>query len=183
LSSYGGNGGTRSFFPPSSTADGIFFTTGAASEPKANQTPVGPEKITGGLSHTLLFGERSHYDPNYQSFNDAGFATDDQLGQLGWWGASADRRMIGHVTMSGFVPVNYQQPFSYENRAGQTPPADTYADFQANYVDERVCAFGSCHPGGACFCLADASVPFLTSTTQLAVLQALCVRTKGGNVE
>ena len=65
LGSYGGNGGTRSYFPSSSTADGVFFTTGPASEPTLNQTAVGPEDITDGLSHTLLFGERSHYDPNY----------------------------------------------------------------------------------------------------------------------
>ncbi len=129
LSSYGGNGGTRSYFPTSSTADGVFHTTGPASEPTPNQTAVGPEDITDGLSHTLLFGERSHYDPNYKSFNAAGWG--DLLDQWGWWAASTDRKMIGHVTMSGYVPINYQLPFSYANRAGQNPPADTYAEFQA----------------------------------------------------
>ena len=183
LSSYGGNGGTRSYFPPSSTADGVFFTTGPASEPAANQAAVRPASITDGLSHTLLFGERSHYDPNYQSFNDAGFASDDLLAELGWWGASTDRRMIGHVTMSGFVPINYQLPFSYANRAGQTPPADSYAEFQATYVDMRVCAFGSCHPGGADFCFADGSVQFLATETDLGILQALCTRANGDSIQ
>ena len=98
LSSYGGNGGTRSYFPPLATADGVFFTTGPGSEPNTNQRPVRPEDITDGLSHTLLFGERSHYDPNYDSFNDQGWG--DLLDQWGWWGASADRRVIGHLTMS-----------------------------------------------------------------------------------
>ena len=142
LTSYGGNGGTRSYFPSSSTADGIFHTTGPASEPSPNQAAVKPKDISKGLSHTLLFGERSHRDPNYKSFNDAGWG--EFLDQWGWWGASTDRKMIGHVTMSGFVPINYQLPFSYANRAGQTPPADTYAGFQATWVDMRICAFGSC---------------------------------------
>ena len=78
--------------------------------------------------------------------------------------------------MSGFVPINYQLPFSYDNRGGQTPPAETYAAFQATYVDMRLCAFGSCHPGGAAFCFADGSVQFLASETDLATLRALCTR-------
>ena len=35
LTSYGGNGGSRSYIATSSTADGIFHTTGPASEPKS----------------------------------------------------------------------------------------------------------------------------------------------------
>ena len=40
LTSYGGNGGTRSYFPSSATADGVFHTTGPASEPSPNQAAV-----------------------------------------------------------------------------------------------------------------------------------------------
>ena len=89
--------------------------------------------------------------------------------------------MIGHVTMSGYAPINYKLPFSYANRGGQTPPADGYAEFQATYVDMRVCAFGSCHPGGANFCFADGSGQFLESATDLATLQALCTRANSDN--
>ena len=103
LGCYGGSGGTRSYFPTSSTADGIFHTTGSASEPEIGQHPVRPEQITDGLSRTLLFGERSHYDPNYRTFNGVGWG--DALDQWGWWGASTSRKMIGHVTMSAhFAP-------------------------------------------------------------------------------
>lgn len=177
LTSYGGNGGSRSTFPSSSTADGIFFTTGQASEPMLNQHPVRPSDVRDGLSKTLLFGERSHVDPNYQSFNDNGWG--DPLAQEGWWGASTDRKMIGHVTMSAFVPINYRQPFSYANRAGQNPPADAYAEFQATYNDYRLCAYGSEHPGGAVFCFADGSTKFLVSETSQQVLQALSTRAAG----
>jgi prepilin-type N-terminal cleavage/methylation domain-containing protein/prepilin-type processing-associated H-X9-DG protein len=181
LTSYGGNGGTRSYFPPSSTTDGVFHTTGQASEPVPYQTAVRPDDITDGLSHTLLFGERSHSDQNYKSFNAQGWG--DLLDQWGWWAASTDRKMIGHVTMSAFVPINYQLPFSYANRMGQNPPADNYADFQNTYVDMRLCAYGSCHPGGANFCFADGSVQFLVSATDINLLRALSTRAKADNAQ
>ncbi len=155
----------------------MFHTTGPASEPTHNQRPVRPEDISDGLSHTLLFGERSHYDPNFESFNDQGWG--DLLDQWGWWGASADRRSIGHVTLSALAPINYQLPFSYADRAGQTPAADSYAAFAANWNDSRICAYGSCHPGGANFCFADASGCFLATATDLATLRTLCTRAAG----
>lgn len=102
LTSYGGSGGTRSYFPQQSTADGMFHTTGEASEPKQNQRPVKPRDVLDGLSKTLLFGERSHSDANYQSFNSAGWG--EPLAEWGWWGASTSRKMIGHVTLSAPAP-------------------------------------------------------------------------------
>ena len=173
LSSYGGNGGTRSYFPMQSTADGVFHTTGEASEPKNYQRTVRPRDITDGLSNTILFGERTHSDLNYQSFNDAGWG--EPLNEQGWWGASTSRKMIGHVTMSAFASINYRLPFSFAGRAGQNPPADSFNAFQA-YVDMRLCAYGSEHPGGANFCFADGGTRFLVSQTDLTVLRALSTR-------
>ena len=173
LTSYGGNGGTHSFFPTQSTADGIFHTTGEASEPKVYQRPVRPQDVTDGLSKTLLFGERSHFDANYQTFNEAGWG--EPLDQQGWWGASTSRKMIGHVTMSAYAPINYQLPFSYAGRSGQDPPADSLSEFQY-YSDLRVCAFGSGHPAGANFCFADGSGRFLETNTDITVLVALATR-------
>jgi prepilin-type processing-associated H-X9-DG protein len=40
-------------------------------------------------------------------------------------------------------------------------------------VYDRLCAWGSYHPGGANFCFADGSVDFFTDETELRVLQAL----------
>ena len=37
-----------------------------------------------------------------------------------WWGASGSRKMIGHVTLSSFVTINYRQPFDYASRGGRT---------------------------------------------------------------
>ena len=83
LTSYGGNGGSRSYFPSESTADGVFHTTGDISEPSTFQRSIRPNDITDGLSKTLLFGERSHSDPNYKTFNQQGWG--DVLEQWGWW--------------------------------------------------------------------------------------------------
>ena len=173
LSSYGGNGGARSYFPQQSTADGMFHTTGAASEPKQNQRPVKSRDVIDGLSKTLLFGERSHTDANYQSFNAAGWG--EPLAEWGWWGASTSRKMVGHVTLSAHAPVNYRLPFSYDNRNDQTPSAASFAAFQY-YVDLRISAFGSNHPGGANFTLADGSLRFLTDETDHTALHALSTR-------
>ncbi|MGD9724587.1 MAG: DUF1559 domain-containing protein [Pirellulales bacterium] len=176
LTSYGGNGGTRSYFPMDATADGVFHTTGEASEPKRQQRPVAPRDVTDGLSSTILFGERSHSDANYQTFIDAGWG--DPLDGWGWWGASTSRKMIGHVTMSAHAPLNYRLPFTYAERSGRMPAADSFSAFQT-YVDQRLCAFGSNHPGGANFCFADGSLRYLTDEVALDVLRALCTRAGG----
>ena len=68
LTSYGGNGGTRSYFPASATADGIFHTTGSAAEPNPTQRAIRLRDITDGTSKTLLLGERNHDDPNFETF-------------------------------------------------------------------------------------------------------------------
>ncbi len=176
LTSYGGNGGTRSYFPTQSTADGIFHTTGEASEPKTYQRPVRPQDVTDGLSRTILFGERSHSDPNYKTFNDQLWG--EPLDQQGWWGASTSRKMVGHVALSAYAPINYQLPFSYSGRAGQNPSADSFSNFQY-YVDLRICAFGSGHPEGANFSFADGSGRFLETATDIGVLQSLATRAAG----
>jgi prepilin-type N-terminal cleavage/methylation domain-containing protein/prepilin-type processing-associated H-X9-DG protein len=173
LTSYGGNGGSRSYFPSRSKADGIFHTTGEASEPQQDQQPVRPHEVTDGLSKTLLFGERSHVDANYATFNAADWG--ETLSEWGWWGASTSRKMIGHVTMSAAVPVNYQLPFDFAGRSGQSPPADSFAAFQ-HYVELRLCAFGSNHPGGANFVFADGSLQFLPSETDFDAFRAMSTR-------
>ncbi|MFO0967311.1 MAG: DUF1559 domain-containing protein [Gemmataceae bacterium] len=113
--------------------------------------------VTDGTSNTLLFGERFHQDPAYTNI-----AT---LGGWAWANYSAGQDYL----FSTPVPVNYQLP------------AGTKIGSPAFPEDDRVCAFGSGHSGGANFALADGSVRFLTltSNSDLPVLQALSTRAGG----
>lgn len=173
LTSYGGNGGTRSYFPQLATADGMFHTTGEASEPVKHQQPVAPKDVAEGLSNTLLFGERSHRDENLAAFAAAGYG--ESLDLWGWWGASTSRKMAGHVTMSAYAPLNFRIPFGYDSRAGQNPPAATAAEF-AHYSDQRVQAYGSEHQGGCNFGFGDGSLRFVENEIDHAVLNSLSTR-------
>ena len=60
LTSYGGNGGTRSYDPAQATNDGLFYVIGPGSETAPAAQPVRMSEVTDGLSNTILFGERPH---------------------------------------------------------------------------------------------------------------------------
>jgi prepilin-type N-terminal cleavage/methylation domain-containing protein/prepilin-type processing-associated H-X9-DG protein len=182
LTSYGGNGGTRSYDPQFASNDGIFFVIGPGSQTAPSGSPVCIANVTDGLSSTLLFGERSHFDPNHDSFVTALGGGSGQslepMGQVGWWAVSGGRLAAGDVTLSAFVPINYRVPQNYANGGSMSPPATDAASY-AYYNDRRLCAFGSNHPGGANFCLADGSVRFIRESIPLTTLQALAVRNDG----
>src|SRR5262249_50542491 len=67
-------------------------------------------EVTDGTSNTLLFGERSHTDRNYDTFAAAGAASRPAMAFWGWWGVSEGRLAVGDVTLSAFVPINYLIP-------------------------------------------------------------------------
>jgi prepilin-type N-terminal cleavage/methylation domain-containing protein/prepilin-type processing-associated H-X9-DG protein len=183
--SYVGNGGSRSYYPSSSTADGMFHTTGPNSAPQPNQTPVTIGGVLDGTSNTIMFGERYHYDKNFDTFSTAGgspTAYTDPIGTWCWWAPVGGFAGIGDVTCSAYVPINYKHPFDRANAASATPPVSSNNSFFF-WQDRRLCAFGSGHTGGANFCFADGSVRFLTDSTPLATLQLLCRRADGLPVE
>jgi prepilin-type N-terminal cleavage/methylation domain-containing protein/prepilin-type processing-associated H-X9-DG protein len=144
LVSYGGNAGVRS--TADQTKDGVFF--------EASQVRLAD--VTDGTSHTLLLGERNHWDPIYDRL-----CPNDQLVTNSWWAYAG----TADVLLSAAVPLNYQAP----------PSATTCADVKA----DRLCAFGSRHPGGANFALVDGSVHFLPDTIPLSTLQGLSTRASG----
>src|SRR5262245_50569057 len=106
LTSYGGNGGTRSYDPQFATNDGVFFVIGPGSQTAPNGRPIRIADVTDGLSNTALFGERSHRDPNHDSFAANLAAPSGQflnpMGLIGWWGNSGGRLAAGDVTLSAF---------------------------------------------------------------------------------
>jgi len=180
VTSYAGNGGTRSYHPNSGflMADGVFFQVGPNSKPQPNQQPARLGDITDGTSNTLFFGERSRWDPNYDTF--AGQGWDWAFRNYGnWCGTSGS--VLAHVTLSSYSPLNYRLPFDYDHRAGANPPANSAADFKY-YIDLRVCAYGSNHPGGANLALCDGSVRFFSDSIPLIALRALSTR-EGGEAE
>ena len=177
LTSYGGNGGARSFDPMSATNDGVFHVIGPGSQTDPTGKPVKVALISDGLSNTALFGERSHVDPN----NDTAAAVVvppsgqfvNPMGSVGWWANSGGRLAAGDVTMSAFAPLNYRVPGN---------PPTTYAGFLPLY-ELRVNAFGSQHPGGANFAVADGAVRFVRDAIPAATLRRFCVRDDGETVD
>lgn len=182
LSSYGGNGGTRTYDPQFATNDGVFHVIGSGSQTAPTGNPMRMADITDGLSNTFLFGERSHFDPNHDSFvanlTPPSGQFLNQMGTVGWWANSGGRLAAGDVTLSAYAPVNYKIPVPFASGGTLTPPATSYNSY-LYYNDRRMCAFGSLHPGGANFALADGSVRFVAQQVPLPLLQAVAVRNDG----
>jgi prepilin-type N-terminal cleavage/methylation domain-containing protein/prepilin-type processing-associated H-X9-DG protein len=151
LGSYGGSAGKRWVppVPPGITRDGIFFI----------DRGVCFADITDGTSNTLLFGERHHFDPEFDRIAPA--LDRGTIAGYGKWGLlSREEGTMDNVTLHTAVPINYRMP----------PGGGILA------VQYRCSAFGSGHPGGANFAFADGSVRFLRDSTPLSTLQALSTR-------
>jgi prepilin-type N-terminal cleavage/methylation domain-containing protein/prepilin-type processing-associated H-X9-DG protein len=154
VTSYGGNAGKRSFHPgaaptfPRLSRDGVFTLDRC----------IALRDITDGTSTTFLFGERFHRDPEHDRRKPLFFPTIGSLAGWGKWGWVA--LGVSQATLSTPVPINYR-----------VPPEGDYSA-----VENRLCAFGSGHPGGANFAFADGSVRFSSDSILLETLQALSTR-------
>jgi prepilin-type processing-associated H-X9-DG protein/prepilin-type N-terminal cleavage/methylation domain-containing protein len=156
MSSYGGNAGKRACFwgPPPDypglSRDGIFYL----------DSRVCLKEVADGSSKTLLFGERFHHDPEYDRLQPDFYPGITQMAENGHWAFVAGPGAMAHVTQHSPVTINYQVP----------PNGDKTS------LDNRICAFGSGHPGGANFTFADGSTRFLAEDLPLKQLQALSTR-------
>jgi prepilin-type N-terminal cleavage/methylation domain-containing protein/prepilin-type processing-associated H-X9-DG protein len=174
ISSYVASGGTFSsyFGDVGMQDDGVFYMTGPGSKPyssqvnlEANARSCKPNSILDGFSNTFMFGERYHQDDYFDDilhFNSSVPRARYPIKKYGAWGWIGGANGTGHVFASTRVPLNYQTPAT---------ATDSYA-----YVDFRLNAFGSGHPGGANFCFADGSTRFVNEFIDLITYQALSTR-------
>jgi hypothetical protein len=183
VTSYAGNHGTMNYYPtgagcgPLSTDDGMFNiyappgTTAGVEYIHPNGTKIRPDKgvalktVTDGTSKTILFGERYNNDPDF----DAKYSSTSGLMIHQWalWGWTGGFKGTGHVTRSG----GYTQAI---NRQSATCTLSATC-----CQDERLRTWGSGHPGGANFVMADASGQFITDSINPAVLAAISTRNGG----
>jgi prepilin-type processing-associated H-X9-DG protein len=138
------------------TADGIFYIDSC----------VRVTDIMDGSSNTLLFGERYHWDPQYDVQQPLVWPGGPPIEDVGEWAAAAGSNgAMANVTLSTPVPINYRVP----------PGGDL------STLNDRICAFGSGHTGGANFAFADGHVRFVSQSIALETLRALTTR-DGGEV-
>ncbi len=178
LTSYGGNGGTQSHPPASVTGNGVFAATGPpiTTPPTVQHGLVRFRDITDGLSGTLLLGERSHTDQNYDTFFAAAF-TQNPMGGWGYWSPTGGQLGLTDITMSSLAPINYRLPFNFANRPGSISSSATF-EASAESI-RRLCAFGSQHTGGAQFAMADGSARFISENIDATVFRSLSTRAGG----
>ena len=127
ITSYGGNGGTRSMLPQNATTDGIFFMTGTAAQPKPGLRGVRIADVNDGASNTFLFGERFQDDGAWDSYLTAPFTPPPTnppfkpIAMYGIW-APTGPHAIADVTLSGWTPINSGVHTPYVPPAQPPPP-------------------------------------------------------------
>jgi prepilin-type processing-associated H-X9-DG protein len=178
VTSYSGNGGTRSYYSNDSVDDGVFYTTGPngicyqrdAPQPcETHDDPVKLQQITDGTSNTVLAGEKYNVDVAFDaipSANRSGLL----MHQWALWGWTGGFKVTGHVLRSSGEPINFG--------------ADDCGTIASGYEcqDRRLNAWGSGHPGGANLVFCDSSVRFVREDIATLTLAAWHTRAGGETV-
>ena len=180
VTSYAGNHGTMNYYPtgagcgPISTDDGMFYvwaskgSTSGVEYTHLNGTKVRPDHgvalktVTDGTSKTLMFGEKYNEDPTF----DAKYTGQSGLKIHQWslWGWTGGFKGTGHVTRSGGIT----QAINRQSATCTLEPTCCQ--------DERLRTWGSGHPGGGNFVMADASTQFISDSISPTTLAAISTR-------
>jgi prepilin-type N-terminal cleavage/methylation domain-containing protein/prepilin-type processing-associated H-X9-DG protein len=112
MNSYGGNGGTRSWYISNMTNDGIFWIN----------SRVRVADILDGTSNTFMFGERFHQDPVYTDIT--------TLGGWAWSNYDASQDYL----FSTCQPVNFLLPLGTVLGAPNYPEDDRVASFGSGHT-------------------------------------------------
>ena len=129
--------------------------------------------VTDGSSQTILFGERNHHDPNFETF--AARSWSDSLNRPGAvggdWRAEEHRRR-NHERL---CPDQLSDARRFRSPGGGNTAGIVAGRFFI-HEQRRVCAFGSGHPGGANFASGRRLGAVPRRIAPLDTLQALCTR-------
>jgi prepilin-type N-terminal cleavage/methylation domain-containing protein len=178
VTSYAGNYGAGSYYMKNPSIaikpNGIYFLTGAGSglvgggsvDNHQNLSPV--KNVLDGTSNTLMMGEKYHVDDFFDTWtsNNSGL----KMYQVSAWGWSGSLKGAAHIFCSSFPAINSK------TTDFTTKPNDIQAQ------DKRYNAWGSGHPGGACFAYCDGSTRFISDSIDITTLQYLSTRDGGETI-
>ena len=188
--SYAGNAGTTGFFPDNQGIyryDGMFSVVGYAGSLPQVQNAEGGEvgstdgyrlaQIEDGLSQTIAFGEKFHFDPVHDQLYNTTCAIPmrGRLHMYSGWACAGGWDCMGHL-----LGAMYYFRVSID---GPVPPINhrMAPNAPCGFIehDNRVGGWGSGHPGGANFLFGDGSVHFLTNEVERSVFAAAALRADG----
>lgn len=175
--SYRANGGERPIFATRATNDGMFMATGPDAR-KAFTAPMGQEVTIGavrdGTSNTILFGEFYHFDPNFDTFTEAGWNSGSTIQGWSRWYPGGGDQGLANIMAGAFAPVNYEIPWAYGEPGAPTSQGAWYI-----FQDQRLSSFSSGHAAGANFAFTDGSTRFIRESIAQNVLRLYCERADG----
>jgi hypothetical protein len=131
--------------------------------------PIKTAAITDGTTSTLMLGEKYHEDPFFDTWTSSNSGM--KMHQVSAWAWAGGMKAPAHLFCSSVVPINSQVAHF------TTSPNNIAAQ------DRRYNAWGSGHPGVACFAFCDGSVHVFSDTLNLITLSRLSNRAGGEPVE
>ena len=173
--SYAGNYGAGSYYLTGAqfpiNPNGIYFMTGPDTSLKEslplklNHQNLSPVKtVIDGTSKTIMMGEKSHQDDFFDTWTSANSGL--KMYEVSAWGWCGGLKGAAHIFCSSAVPIN-----------SKISDFTTTPNIAAQ--DKRYNAWGSSHPGGACFVLADGAARFIGDSIDPLALQGLSTRDGG----